>query len=145
LDLLCAALMRLCVEHGWSLQAWAVFPNHYHFVAASTSPGALVKMIRQLHSVTARAVNDDDQQSGRRVWFQYWDTLLTNERSYLARLRYVHENAVHHGVVRRAANYPWCSAAWFERKANPAFLKAVLQFPCNRVSVPDSFDVDIEI
>jgi len=79
------------------------------------------------------------------VWFQYWETLLTNERAYLARLHYVHENAVHHGIVRSAASYPWCSAAWFERSARPAFRKTVLRFPCDRVSVPDEFEVAVKL
>ncbi len=144
LDLLCDALLTLCLEHAWNLQAWAAFPNHYHFVAGSTAPESLPSMIRRLHSRTARAVNELDRQPGRRIWFQYWDTLVTNQRSYFARLRYVHENAVRHGLVRRAANYPWCSAAWFERKANPAFRKTVLRFPCDRVSVPE-FDVTLNL
>jgi putative transposase len=145
LNSLCDTLLRLCTENQWSPQAWAVFPNHYHFVAASASPASLPDLIRRLHSITARAVNNADHRSGRQVWFQYWDTLLTNERSYFARLRYVHENAVHHRVVRRAANYSWCSAAWFEREAEPAFRKTVLSFPCDRVSVPDSFAVSVKL
>ena len=145
LNLLRDTLLQLCSGNGWHLQAWAVFPNHYHFIAACASPENLSTVIRRLHSVTARAVNERDQQSGRKVWFQYWDTLLTNQKSYFARLRYVHENAVHHRVVARAANYPWCSAAWFERKATPAFRRTVLTFPCDRVSVPDSFDVVVKL
>ncbi|HKV06315.1 MAG TPA: transposase [Candidatus Acidoferrales bacterium] len=145
LNLLCNAVLQVCSEDGWSLQAWAVFPNHYHAVAALTSPQSLPDTIRRLHSLTARAVNDLDQQAGGKVWFQYWDTRVTNQRSYLARLRYVHENAVHHGVVQRAANYPWCSAGWFERTSTPALRKTVLHVPCDRISVPDSFDVAIEL
>ena len=145
LNLLGEALLRYSEEHGWNLQAWAVFPNHYHFVAHSTSPESLPRMIQRLHSLTARAVNERDRQPGRRIWFQYWDTRVTNQRSYVARLRYVHENAVHHGIVRRASNYPWCSAGWFERKADPAFRRTVLSFPCDRISVPDSFDVTLKL
>jgi putative transposase len=125
--------------------AWAVFPNHYHFVAQSASPENLPETIRRLHSITARAINDRDRRPGRKIWFQYWDTLLTNEKSYFARLRYVHENAVHHRVVARAANYPWCSAAWFERTANPAFRKTILGFPCNRITIPDTFEVTVKL
>jgi putative transposase len=141
LDLLCEALLRLSSEHGWKLQAWAVFPNHYHFVAQSTSPNTLRGMTRCLHSLTARAVNNLDEQPGRRVWFQYWDTLITNQRSYFARLRYVHENAVRHSLVKRAANYPWCSATWFEQKAEPSLRKTVSSFACDRLAVPDAFEV----
>jgi putative transposase len=33
LDLLQTRLFSLCFDHSVSLQAWAVFPNHSHFVA----------------------------------------------------------------------------------------------------------------
>jgi putative transposase len=137
--------MKLCYDGGWNLQAWSVFPNHYHFVAESASPANLSSTIGRLHSLTAHSVNNRDHKIGRKVWFQYWDTLLTNERSYWARLRYVHENAVRHGVVARAPNYPWCSSAWFERKASPAFRKTVFSIPCDRISVPDAFEVSVKI
>ncbi len=35
LDLLQERLFTYAQEFGWQLQAWAVFSNHYHFVAAS--------------------------------------------------------------------------------------------------------------
>lgn len=142
LGLLCGAVQKFSIEHGWVLQAWAVFPNHYHFVGTSASGNSLRARIRHLHSATARDLNKNDDRPGRKIWFQYWETRLTNQRSYFARLRYVHENAVRHGLVRRASNYPWCSAGWFERKATPAFRKTVLDFPCDRVSVPDEFNVN---
>jgi len=145
LNLLCGTLLTECAQSGWSLQAWAVFPNHYHFVANSNLTKSLRQMIRRLHSITARRVNELDNQPSRRVWFQYWDTQLTHQKSYMARLRYVHENAVRHGIVRRAANYPWCSAAWFERTATPAFRRTVFSFPCDRLSLPDSFEVSVKL
>jgi len=145
LTLLCEELLRNCSECGWRLQAWAVFPNHYHFVAESGSVEPLRVLIRRLHSKTAHEVNALDGVAGRQVWFQYWDTRITNQRSYMARLRYVHENAVHHGIVKRAANYAWCSAGWFERKASPAFRGTVLAFPCDRIRVPDSFEAGLTL
>jgi len=35
LECLCDLLLELAEKYGWDLQAWAVFPNHYHFVALS--------------------------------------------------------------------------------------------------------------
>lgn len=52
---------------------------------------------------------------------------------------YVHHNAVKHGVVRHAADYPWCSAAWFERTATPAQVKTIYAFNTDRVIVKDEF------
>jgi putative transposase len=33
LSFLCDALLQLAELYRWRLQAWAVFPNHYHFIA----------------------------------------------------------------------------------------------------------------
>jgi putative transposase len=65
-------LLEQAAALGWNLQAWAVLPNHYHFVATSEEPlDTLPALIKRLHSLTARAVNAEDGTPGRRVWFQY--------------------------------------------------------------------------
>ncbi len=104
LRLLCGTLCELADEYGWLLQAWAVFPNHYHFVALSPADATSLRaLVRHLHSVTARAINAQEKTPRRRVWFEYWDSHLTYQRSYFARLNYAHGNAVRHGVVRVAS------------------------------------------
>jgi putative transposase len=139
LNLLRATLFERAGEHGAALQAWAIFPNHYHFISQFDDPSKLRELVSELHSLTARSLNELDASPGRKVWFQYWESQISYERSYFPRLRYVHENAVHHGLVRKAANYEWCSAAWLERTASAAFRKELLTFGRSRLSVPDGF------
>jgi len=124
----------------WSLQAWAVLSNHYHFVASAPKDAdSLMKLIKAIHSRTAVWLNRFDHAPQRKVWFQYWDTCLTYERSYLSRLNYVNHNPVKHGLVADASEYPWCSMAWFLRKADPTFRERVLSLKIDRISVPDQF------
>jgi putative transposase len=142
LALLQNSLLSHMNDHAWQVQTWAVFSNHYHVIAVSSSGStSLKKLIQELHSKTALAINQLDGAKGRRVWFQYWDTHLTFEKSYLARLNYVIENPVRHGLVARAANYPWCSATWFQETASTGFFKSVKSFRVDRVNVRDDFDV----
>jgi putative transposase len=160
LQYLCEMLLELAGQCAWQLQAWAVFPNHYHFVALSppslgcggppppkagassrTPNGPLAELIRHFHSVTAIQANRWDQVPGRQAWFQYWDTQLTFEKSYLARLGYVHKNAVHHGIVREPSLYPWCSAGWFQRRATTCFYKTVMEMKVDHVRVEDDYPV----
>jgi putative transposase len=141
LTCLTKSLLALADKYGWELQAWAVFSNHYHFVAESRQPATLRRFVQHLHSVSAKHVNQLDGTLGRPIWFQYWDTLLGSQKSYLARLNYVHTNAVRHGLVREPSLYPWCSASWFQRTASRAFHATVMAFPSDRVSVPDEYDV----
>jgi len=138
-------LLTVARQFGWQLEAWAVFSNHYHFVGHSPpqAPDAasLSDMLSLLHVKTAGWVNRLDRTPGRQVWFNFRETRLTHQRSYLARLNYVHQNAVKHGLVPVANQYPWCSAAWFERTTSPAIVKSIFRFKWDRISVQDDFEV----
>ncbi len=148
LGVLHRGLLRVMQEGGWKLEAWAVFPNHYHFVAHSPeavdSAQALSAILAVLHRKMARWVNQLDGVRGRQVWHNFRETKLTYEKSYLARLNYCHQNAVKHGVVRVANQYPWCSAAWFERTARPAQIKTIYAFSTDELHVADDYDVLME-
>ena len=96
-------LLFECVsEFHWELHAWAILSNHYHFIASSPlDPGTLRRLLSKLHTLSAREINRRDCQPGRKVWFQYFDVHITYANSYLPRLKYVHHNPAHHGVVAR--------------------------------------------
>ncbi len=134
-------LLKLANEFQLQLEAWAVFSNHYHFVAhTSGEANQLARFLTRFHSQTADEINRRDGTPGRKVWYNYWDTRLTFEKSYFARLNYVHQNAVKHGLVKEAKDYPWCSAAWFEATATPAQVKTIYRFKYDRVQVEDDYD-----
>jgi putative transposase len=120
-----------------------VFSNHYHFVAHSPANASdasnLSDMLSVLHVKTAAWLNKLDAEPGRQVWFNFWETRLTYQRSYLARLNYVHQNPVKHGLVPVASQYPWCSAAWFERAASAAMVKSIYRFKVDAVRVLDDY------
>ena len=140
LKILHRGLLAVCNEFGWALEAWAVFSNHYHFIAHSPADATtLGAMLNTLHVKTAGWVNRLEDAPGRQVWFNFWETRLTFEKSYLARLGYVHQNPVRHGLVPVANQYPWCSAAWLEREASPAMVKTLLSFKTDRVKVLDDY------
>jgi REP element-mobilizing transposase RayT len=90
LTLLSEALLRLCKAYKWKLEARAVFPNHYHFITTAKLAATLPRFISHLHTAMAAEINRHDDAPGPRVWLQYWGTQLTYQRSYLARLNYVH-------------------------------------------------------
>jgi putative transposase len=88
---------------------------------------------------TAQVVNRLDETGGRKVWYQFWDSHITFEKSYWPRLRYVQENAVKHGLVPVAAQYHWCSASWFERTAEPALRCKMESYRIDRLEIYDAF------
>ena len=140
LDLFRGLFFTCITDAGRDLHAWAILSNHYHFIASAPSdPVTLRRMISKLHTLSARDINVLDRQPGRKVWFHYFDSHITFTNSYLPRLKYVHHNPAHHGVVRCAEDYPWCSASWFARTATTGFRKTVESFKTNALSVADEF------
>ncbi len=140
LTLLENQLLSLTKKYQWQLEAWAVFSNHYHFVARSQADRtSLRRLLSNLHTASATEVNRLDKSFGRSVWYNFWDTKLTYERSYLARLHYVHQNPVRHSLVEVANRYNWCSAAWFERTASPATIKTIYSFKIDKVRIEDDY------
>lgn len=144
LQVLHRGLLRVASDFGWRLEAWAVFSNHYHFIghspAAATSSESLRFMLGLLHEKTAKWLNRMDGTPHRQVWYNYWDTHLTFQKSFLARLSYVHRNRVKHGLVPVSNQYPWCSAGWFERTASPAQVKAIYRFKTDHLNIQDEYD-----
>lgn len=139
-DLLERLLLALAKEYGWQLEAWAIFANHYHIVVRGRHDSKnLGEFLHQLHGVSSHDLNRLDAVKERQVWFQYRDTKLTHQHSYLARLNYVHQNPVKHRLVTVANQYPWGSAAWFERTASPAQVKMIYAFKTDAVKVEDDF------
>lgn len=96
LHVLQRGLLTVMRDFRWELEAWAVFSNHYHFVAHCRSDledaSSLSQMLGVLHTRTAGWINRLDKTPGRKVWHNFWDTRLTYQKSYLARLNYVHQN-----------------------------------------------------
>ena len=140
LALLDVAIMDALQHYGWEAQAWAIFANHYHLIAKSPDTGTSLKpMIQRIHSESSRELNVMDGRNSRQVWFNFWDTCLTFEKSYLARLNYVHNNPVKHGMATVAENYEFCSAAWFKAHSPADFRRKVESFKYDSVKVFDDF------
>lgn len=140
-SIVCEILFERAEHLGWELEAWTVLENHYYFVGrAPENALTLEKLIRQLHSKTAVELNKLDKSPGRQVRHNYWDTCITLETSYNARLHYVHLNPVKHGLVENAEDYPFCSCKWFLDKADESFRGIVMNQPIDRVDIFDDFD-----
>ncbi|MEE9508496.1 MAG: transposase [Anaerolineales bacterium] len=133
-------LFEEALRNDWELQAWAVLDNHYHFIArAPEDATTLTQIVRAVHSRSAKFINRRDKVEGRRVWYNYWDSCITSETSYLARLHYVNMNPVKHGVVEKPENYRYSSYRWFVDSADPDFQRRVFSQPIDRLNVHDNF------
>ena len=138
-----ATLFQLVEEFGWELEAWAILSNHYHLIAHSLprsggGASSLSAMVKKLHSLATKELNRRDGMAGRtRLWQNFRETQLTHHESYMARLNYVHQNAVHHGLVRKASEWKWCSAGEFKKAVSSAWLRTVAGYRFDEIARQD--------
>jgi len=126
----------------WSVVAWVVLDNHYHILLQAPEGGAerLPQMLGDMHKYLGRRWNGADGTPGRRVWWNYWDTCLTREASYLARLNYIHWNPVKHGLVAQPEDYAFSSYRGFLEEQNGELVhRWEGDYPWDRVSIRDDF------
>ena len=119
--------MNIYKPHKNTPPHWFVMPTHYHFIARSPEDALSLKaLIQGVHSINAKFVNRADGTPGRKVWYNYWDSCIQNEASYLARMRYVMINPVKHGLVQNPEDYPFSSYKYFLEDSEPEFRQSVL-------------------
>ena len=69
LSLLEDNLLTLSKKYRWHLEAWAVFANHYHFIARNeVGSDEMWRFLKHLHTDSSRFLNRLDNAAGRKVW-----------------------------------------------------------------------------
>jgi putative transposase len=105
--------------YGWHIIAWVVLDNHYHVMVESPKKALnLSKFIASYHKFTAMQWNDEDNISGRNVWWNYWDTCVRSEKDFNNRLQYIFWNPVKHGLVENPEDYPFSNYQEFLNQNN---------------------------
>jgi putative transposase len=135
-------MFSIAGEYGWKLEAWAVLSYHYHLIAhipqGADGAESLRRAVRKLHSLTTKELNIRQDTPGRtRLWQNFRETHLTHQASYLARLNYVHQNAVHHGLVEKGSDWKWCSAPRFMKEVTPAWAKTIASHRYDEIARKD--------
>jgi putative transposase len=92
------------------LFAWTVLPNHYHVLVDAQCIMDVLSALGGLHGRSSYRWNSEEQLRGRRTWCNAAETLMKSMGHFFASLNYVHNNAVHHGYVKKWLDWPYCSA-----------------------------------
>ena len=111
------------------LYAWVVLDNHYHLLFRIKNSVDLSKFVNQLHSMTARLLNKLDGNQGEKVWYQYWDHCVRNEKDFWEHFNYIHQNPIKHGVSK-SLNYKFSSYdAWLKLKGQEYLDDSFRKYP----------------
>ncbi|MBC8179557.1 transposase [candidate division KSB1 bacterium] len=125
-------------RNSWELIAFFVGNNHYHILLNSgNNSKALPIIIKNIHRYTAIKLNKIDNKIGRQVWYQYWDTIITSEKSFYARFNYIHYNPVKHGYVKKSEDYKFCSYGYYYEKNKEDVIEIMKKYPFDRVKVKE--------
>ena len=121
-SLLRAKLRELVPACGIRLMAWVILDNHYHLLLETSAGEALSGFVGRLHGSTSRRLNLLDGTQGRKVWHNYWDTCVRDERGLWTRFNYVHQNPVKHGYVSDLVAWPYSSYLYYLRTRGEEWL-----------------------
>ncbi|MFY9911621.1 MAG: transposase [Candidatus Sulfotelmatobacter sp.] len=102
-----SALGRVRRDYGVCVYAYVIMPEHVHLMV--NEPG---------HKILAQAVQSLKQGVARRLalraedsfWqARYYDFNVWSERKFVEKVRYIHRNPVHRGLVAKPEDWRWSS------------------------------------
>jgi len=128
-DIFLNYLFKSFEHYNWKIEDWVVLDNHYHLMAnAPENAETLAQMINNVHRfssggiktllleslellecidcVNAKPAPTQSEHSIKKMFHNYWDTCITYENSYYARLHYLWYNPVHPVKYRRKRDSP---------------------------------------
>ncbi|MDW7679596.1 MAG: transposase [bacterium] len=128
-------------HYGWIIEDWVFLNNHYHIMAdAPENPETLSQVINNFHRFSALKLKKLHPEFAdvEHVWYNYWDTCITYEKSYFARINYIWFNPVKHKYVTEAEN--WKYGSFFERAKEWKNVKGIVeQYPFEKLNIDDDF------
>lgn len=100
--------------------AWVILDNHYHLLIRISAGEMLPNFLKIINGKSAFLLNKLEKIQRRKVWFNYWDRCIRNEKDFWKHFNYIHHNPVKHGYVKSqdlVSHYQFCSyKQWLEKK-----------------------------
>ena len=139
-QLLLDAITEMLLRASSELHGWVILSNHYHVLMKLKDAILLPGIIRGIHSKSAVLLNKRHLQPGRRIWYQYWDECVRDERDFYAKLNYIHLNPIKHGYVDEPGSYRFSSYNSYRRMRGESWLEDLLKrFPAGDIDRDSDF------
>jgi len=108
-DIYLNILREEIVAYGIQIWAYSLMDNHVHLVATPEAEVSLSKGLREVHKRYALMINKRMGWKGH-LWQDRYASFVMDEPYLYAAMRYVEQNPVKAGMVKKAAEYTWSSA-----------------------------------
>ena len=105
-----AWLQSYCEQHDVDILAYCLMTNHIHLVLVPNAEDGLQRVLKPLHMRYAQRVNRAQGWKGH-LWQGRFFSSPLDDTYLLAATRYVERNPIRVGLVDRAEDYRWSSAA----------------------------------
>jgi putative transposase len=105
-----AFLSRYTAKHDVSLWAYCLMTNHIHLIAVPKHEFSLARALRDTHTVYSMRFNRRREVTGHLWQGRFYSCPLDDDHMWAA-VRYVERNPVRAGLVSRAEDFEWSSAA----------------------------------
>jgi putative transposase len=127
------ALEEARVKYGFFVFGYVVMPEHVHLLVSEPERGTLATAIKALKQSVARkqirlgaglpsSQRKDPHNQKKVVWgtqnshgsqhfwqTRYYDFNVCTSQKRVEKLKYIHRNPVHRGLVERPEDWPWSS------------------------------------
>ncbi|MCK5113131.1 MAG: transposase [Phycisphaerae bacterium] len=104
-------LGEYAAKHGMLIQAYCLMTNHVHLVVVPREATSLSSTLKPLHTRYTQHVNACQGVNGR-LWQGRFFSCPLDQKHLWAAVKYVELNPVRAGLVCKAEDYLWSSAAW---------------------------------
>ena len=133
-------IQQILRESSTQLIAWAILSNHYHLVIGLRDPFLLPDIIRKIHSKSSVELNKTEKRAGRKIWQNYWDRCIRDEKDYFCKLNYVHFNPVKHGYTEDPSEYRFSSyGLYLKRLGSEELERMVTKYPADQLYRQDDY------
>jgi putative transposase len=103
-------LITHCLEWSVRIWAWCLMSNHVHLIAVPAREDSLSRAFQRIHGDYAEYFNARYSKVGH-LWQGRFKAPVLDERHLWNAVRYVERNPVRAGMVKRAEDHRWSSAA----------------------------------
>ena len=121
-------LYEYCLKFEVEIWAYCLMTNHIHLILKPSTEEGLQQVLKPLHMRYAQYINKQKGWKGHLWQGRFFSSALDELYTYSA-IRYVERNPVSAGMVERAEDYIWSSAAAHIGKVDNVLLS----------DIPDSY------